>query len=978
MEIEKLRNGEDATGSTVIPSLKLTKGSRKGTCHVSIAEVDILRCFRALAANLGTSRPRCTFLGHEALGSARKSLQRYFAVCSSSQGSKSHGDRKEGQSSIARITENTCFKLQAILIVRFVLNKHSSKVIRHGISLWMQLILSMNPQMDALVRETWCWGGGGNLPGIKNSTTSFTCKNPYSDTPSVEPISSYCLRDTFHGAAVTLTGFDSRRGHSRTFACGNHAGRCRWLVGFLGNLPFPPPLHSDSATYSPNFTLIGSQDLDVKSQPNLPTFEILQPPNNCTRHQHKIIFLLLLLHDCSCVPRNINQSYGARRVKINQEYYTKALEQRHGRSLVSFLVIRKSTLRASPYFVGLSQQRENKNPTGQICYLQGVYVAAESYSIIKNGSFCTKTLFLEGRCGQTEGRGGNSTPLTDPPSFLFETLPSAQSPPSPTLRELERQGGRTFTIVATASRDVRASADSREQALAEVPRRHCTINRPTNSYGYLLHLWWLSPQFPRVGPLGWMEGVRRTSGLLRETSDVEGKRPSCLPHRFVTPISSSSPLGASASERLAAPPDSRRGGAAVAERLDRSPPTKATVLGRGDRAGRCRWSAGFLVDLPFSPPFHSGAAPHPPHFTLIGSQDLDVKSHPNLFAHAPYRGGTFVPLDAAPNSRTFPRTRILFARQNNPTEVIEVNVEPRRNEGAGEAGDPREDPPTNGIVRHDSHLRKSGVTRPGIEPGSHWWEASRLTAQPPWPLCGNSNPALLVFHRVDSTCHSQFVPCSTFFPPSVFDMTSTLGSGINYVLKGAITPKTAYLPGTAVTERLACSPPTKVNRVRSPAGSLPDFRMLEPCRTMPLVGGFSRGSPVSPAPSLRCCSILTSRPTSIIINVMSTYFASKRFGTLYNHGGYVILFLLEHNQSTMLGSQNRALGNPYFNCAPGGLLLSADNSLITCTYYARYCLKWEPYSGDACYNFMGKLLCAGGNSDDLPNKGRGESGGPPP
>ncbi|KAJ8867547.1 hypothetical protein PR048_031349 [Dryococelus australis] len=38
----------------------------------------------------------------------------------------------------------------------------------------------------------------------------------------------------------------------------------------------------------------------------------------------------------------------------------------------------------------------------------------------------------------------------------------------------------------------------------------------------------------------------------------------------------------------------------------------------------------------------------------------------------------------------------------------------------------------------------------------------------------------------------------------------------------------------------------------------PDFRMWESCRTMPLVGGFSRGSPVSPAPSFRRCSILTS------------------------------------------------------------------------------------------------------------------------
>ncbi|KAJ8893722.1 hypothetical protein PR048_006322 [Dryococelus australis] len=34
--------------------------------------------------------------------------------------------------------------------------------------------------------------------------------------------------------------------------------------------------------------------------------------------------------------------------------------------------------------------------------------------------------------------------------------------------------------------------------------------------------------------------------------------------------------------------------------------------------------------------------------------------------------------------------------------------------GVEEAGDPREDPPTNSIVRHDCHMRKFGVTRPGI------------------------------------------------------------------------------------------------------------------------------------------------------------------------------------------------------------------------------------------------------------------------
>ncbi|KAJ8895602.1 hypothetical protein PR048_000938, partial [Dryococelus australis] len=40
-----------------------------------------------------------------------------------------------------------------------------------------------------------------------------------------------------------------------------------------------------------------------------------------------------------------------------------------------------------------------------------------------------------------------------------------------------------------------------------------------------------------------------------------------------------------------------------------------------------------------------------------------------------------------------------------------------------------------------------------------------------------------------------------------------------------------------------------------PCGAAPDFRMWESCRTMPLVGGFSRGSPVPPVLAFLCCSI---------------------------------------------------------------------------------------------------------------------------
>ncbi|KAJ8872687.1 hypothetical protein PR048_026300 [Dryococelus australis] len=54
-------------------------------------------------------------------------------------------------------------------------------------------------------------------------------------------------------------------------------------------------------------------------------------------------------------------------------------------------------------------------------------------------------------------------------------------------------------------------------------------------------------------------------------------------------------------------------------------------------------------------------------------------------------------------------------------------------------------------------------------------------------------------------------------------------------------------------------------RVLSPAGSPPYFRMWESCLTIPLVGGFSRGSPVLPALTFRLCSTLTSlRPHSAL------------------------------------------------------------------------------------------------------------------
>ncbi|KAJ8874823.1 hypothetical protein PR048_022712 [Dryococelus australis] len=94
------------------------------------------------------------------------------------------------------------------------------------------------------------------------------------------------------------------------------------------------------------------------------------------------------------------------------------------------------------------------------------------------------------------------------------------------------------------------------------------------------------------------------------------------------------------------------------------------AVGGNNRVEQCRWSAGYLEDIHFPLSLHSGAAPHSPRFTLIGSQD-------------------------------------------------QVSMEQRQNVWAGGTGDPRENPPTRGTVRHDSQMRKSG----GDPAGNRAWFA---------------------------------------------------------------------------------------------------------------------------------------------------------------------------------------------------------------------------------------------------------------
>ncbi|KAJ8869161.1 hypothetical protein PR048_030729 [Dryococelus australis] len=77
------------------------------------------------------------------------------------------------------------------------------------------------------------------------------------------------------------------RSHYNIFARGNRAERCHWSAGFLGDLPFPPPLYSGVAPYSPRFTIIGSQDLDPSTRNNVSERRAALKRGSLTAHERR-------------------------------------------------------------------------------------------------------------------------------------------------------------------------------------------------------------------------------------------------------------------------------------------------------------------------------------------------------------------------------------------------------------------------------------------------------------------------------------------------------------------------------------------------------------------------------------------------------------------------------------------------------------------------------------------------------------------
>ncbi|KAJ8880447.1 hypothetical protein PR048_016916 [Dryococelus australis] len=185
--------------------------------------------------------------------------------------------------------------------------------------------------------------------------------------------------------------------------------------------------------------------------------------------------------------------------------------------------------------------------------------------------------------------------------------------------------------------------------------------------------------------------------------------------------------------------------------LDRSPIAKANRFQspagslpdfcKGESCRRmCRWSADFLGDLPFPPTLHFRVAQFSNHLTLIGSLDItdlslgqavqdrldvchndfhtDAKAvvegyvfelqgiqriHPNL--RKPFKTNHIIPqLFMSP----------YFAGYHRPAQELK----------GGETGDPRENPPTSDIVRHDSHWQKSGS-----DPAGDWTRTTLVVGE---------------------------------------------------------------------------------------------------------------------------------------------------------------------------------------------------------------------------------------------------------
>ncbi|KAJ8871101.1 hypothetical protein PR048_027405 [Dryococelus australis] len=308
----------------------------------------------------------------------------------------------------------------------------------------------------------------------------------------------------------------------------------------------------------------------------------------------------------------------------------------------------------------------------------------------------------------------------------------------------------------------------------------------------------------------------------------------------------------------------------VAKWLACSPPTKALrvqyragslwIFPCGKHAELCRRSTCFLGNLPFPPLFHSGAAPYSPQSpqsalktSILGAVPISSLTHSSgspprsvgmIRSTLPRRGKCAV----APKRSVLVALPQLKLASLGLGAGCDLGVEWAQPSTAQPSPAGRGVPVTNNWRRRSNTLL---LTLYLPEALLKFYSRRLMQAMfDPLTIPPQYTPSHLTCCRIDSNTEppepqTGGTPTDCAIEGRLTKSSGGPGSNPGLAILTTVFPKS--LEEAVVVERLDCSPPTKANRVRSSAGSLPDIRNWESRRTMPLVGGFSRGSPISPA-----------------------------------------------------------------------------------------------------------------------------------
>ncbi|KAJ8895429.1 hypothetical protein PR048_000761 [Dryococelus australis] len=265
-------------------------------------------------------------------------------------------------------------------------------------------------------------------------------------------------------------------------------------------------------------------------------------------------------------------------------------------------------------------------------------------------------------------------------------------------------------------------------------------------------------------------------------------------------------------------------------------PAGSPVFASGKRAGRCRWSAGFLGDLPFPPPLHSGTALYSlksPSSALKASLTTTETLHVLRVGAIRHYACVLVSPISLPR---FLASEAQYSDFSTPNTLIRFRTGSLRFSHMGKRG---RLPFADELSRGAAISPALAFRRCSIVDSLHLHRRSHLASTKPYIIVVDDGKGRRLSLWGDILLCGECEPGVTRTGKFVTLSANLAKPYHNY-------GRPLILAGAAVAEWLACLPPIKANRVQSPAASLPIFCMWESWWTMPLVGGFYRGSPVTP------------------------------------------------------------------------------------------------------------------------------------